>query len=302
MRRSRLAGRIPRPALNRSNNAVEYRENGAADYDYGELTQLPDGFGDGEFTLELWVKPTGTTTGQTSSGSGIRTNWANEDEGRYSASDWWFYGNFLIDGHNNGTYENGTFSLQVYGSGRVRWTFGDGSAAGARTGDLHGVQSAVTGDAASILTNAWHKIACVRRWDGGSGSVLELYVDGIQIGTETSTARTNMATSYWDSWSGYPVDQDGWFFGAEKQAALGSLEWADFKGRIADVAFYNIARSTADLTTNYATPLTGNESGCVGFYRHTEGSGSTVADAKASGGNITLINSPSAFWVNDTPY
>lgn len=285
----------------RAQNAVEYRLNGAADYDYGQLTQLPDGFGDGEFTLELWVKCTGTQTGQTSSGAGIRENWANEDATKYTA-DWWFYGNFLIDGHNNGTFENGTFSIQVYGSGRVRWTFGDGAAAGARTGDLHGIQASVTGDAASILNGAWHKIACVRRWDGGSGSILELYVDGIQIGTETSTSRTNMATSYWDSWSGYPVNQDGWFFGAEKQAALGSLEWADFKGRIADVAFFNVARSSEELTTNYAQPTTGDESGCVGFYRHIEGSGATVADAKASGGNITLTNSPSTFWVSDSPY
>lgn len=285
----------------RANNAVEYRLS-PTDYDYGEQTVLPNGFGDAEFTLEMWVRPTGSTTGQTLTGAGVYTNWANEDATKYGAEDWWYRGNFLIDGFNNDAPQNGSFSLQIYGSGRVRWTFGDGAAAGARSGDVHGVQAAVTGNAASILTDSWHKIACVRRWDGGTGSILELYVDGTEIGTETSTARTNMATSYWDSWTGYTVNQDGWFWGAEKQAALGIKEYADFKGRIADIAFFNIARSIADLTTNYATPLTGAESGCVGFYRHTEGSGTTVADEKGSGGNITLIDSPSTFWVNDTPY
>ena len=92
-------------------------------YDYGEQTTLPEGFGDGEFTLELWIRPNdsfpvGTTLPQGSAAQ--RTNWSDTDNMPLSSSSWWFEGNFLLDGHNNSNFTAGTFSLQFYGGGRLR--------------------------------------------------------------------------------------------------------------------------------------------------------------------------------------
>lgn len=282
--------------------SVQYVLNGTGDFDYGRLTVLPDGFGDGEFTLELRVRATNTgNIGQTSTGAGVLQNWANENGQPYDGVGWWYYGNFLIDGHNNSTLEAGTFSLQIFNSGRVRWTFGDGAAAGARVGDLHGIQSS---SGINILDGEWHRIACVRRWDGGTGSILELYVDGVLQDAETSTARTNMATAYWDDWSDMEAagtGQSGWFFGAEKFAALTGPDWADFKGYVTEAAFWSIARDSADLTDGWNISPVGNEPGLVGLYLHDEGTGTAVGDSLASGGNIVLTNPDAGVWSSEAP-
>lgn len=257
-----------------------------ADYGYARLNTLPNGFGDGEFAFEMWVKATqGITVASTAS---VKTSrWSSDNATIYGASDWWFLGNFIVDGHNNGTYENGTFSLQVTNSGRVQWTFGDGTAAGARTGDLHGLRGTT-----AILDDVWHHIVCVRRWDGGSGAILELWVDGVMEDSETSTARTNMATSYWDSWSGYPVNQDNWFFGAEKQAGLGSIEWEHWMGLMDEIRFYSRAPTTGELEAENIT------SGLVARYAFDEGSGTTVADSQG-GASMTLVDADQYERVND---
>ena len=61
-------------------NSIEFFINAAADYDYGHQTTLPGGFGDGEFTLELWIRPNngfpvGSTLPQGSTAQ--RTNWSD---------------------------------------------------------------------------------------------------------------------------------------------------------------------------------------------------------------------------------
>jgi len=264
--------------------------NAQNDNEYARLSTLPDGFGDGEFTLELRVRGDNAVGfGDTSVQDSVnqRTLWSSNNNSIYGTAQWWFEGNFLLDGHNNTNFYAGTFSLQLANSGLVQWTFGDGAAADARTGDVHGLRGTT-----NILDGRAHTISCVRRWDGGSGAIFDLYVDGVLEDTETSTARTNMATTYWDS--GFPaftVNQRFWGFGAEKQASVGVLaQYDDWKGRIGEIRFWSVARSAAQILGSAFWPIGANDSGLVGVYRMKEGTGTTVADQKASGGNITLTN------------
>lgn len=267
--------------------ALRILPGSAADYGYARLDALPEGFGDAEFTLELWVKATtGLTVASTASTKTSR--WSSDNVTAYSASDWWYLGNFLLDGHNNNSAEAGTCSLQIVNSGRVRWTFGDGAAAGARTGDLHAVTSTT-----SVIDGEWHSIHLVRRNDGGSGSELEIWIDGILEDMETSTARTNMASTYWDSWSGFPSNQDNWMFGAEKQAALGVIsEWEHYMGVVDQIRFYNRAASTSEIGARNIA------SGLVGSYDFGEGTGTSVADSEG-GASMTLVDADQYEWVTD---
>lgn len=258
---------------------------GSGDQAHARLDTIPDGFGDAEFAFEIWIKPTqGLTVASTAATKVNR--WSSDASTIYtSGADWWYLGNFLLDGHNNSDFSEGTFSLQLTASGRVQWTFGDGAAAAARTGEVHGTRSDT-----AILTDAWHQIIAVRRWDGGSGAILELWVNGVLEDTETTTARTNMAT-IWDSWTGYPANQQNWFFGAEKISALGGTEWEHYMGLIDEIRFYNRAPTTGELEAGEIT------SGLLADYDFDEGSGTSVAGD--GGASMTLVDADQYQWVTD---
>jgi chitodextrinase len=257
--------------------SLDWRLSTANNFDYGFQPTLPAGFGGGEFTLELWIRPNNTfPVGSTSGGSDQLNNWSNANVAPYSSNTWWFAGNFLLDGHNNNNFANGTFSLQFYDGGRVRWLFGDG-ASDIPTGQLWSVPNNTGNNGPQLLNGQWHHVALVRRFTGGTESTLELWIDGSPIDFETSSARTAMNTAYWNSWSGFPNNQQGWFWGAEKQAAIGVLaQYEDYKGLIDELRFWSRAKSSNELgPSNYANPVTGTENGLVGWYDFNEGSPAT---------------------------
>lgn len=271
--------------------SIVFVTNAASDFEAGQITTLPNGFGDGEFTFEVRVladNAIGTGDTSTQGSTNQRTLWSSNNNTIYAeigTPDWWWVGNFLLDGHNNNAFYSGTFSIQIANSGRAQWTFGDGAAANARNGDLHGLRGTT-----SILDGNEHTITVVRRNDGGTGSILELYTDGVEEDTETSTARTNMASTYWDTWSGYPSGQDGWFIGAEKQSVVGVLtQYEDFKGRVGEMRFWSVARSAEQIAADYNAPIDAGATGLVAVYRFDEGAGSAVADELNAGGDMTLF-------------
>lgn len=276
------------PTASVDTGSLVFVTNAASDNEYARMTALPSGFGSGDWTLEVRILPDHTIgTGDTSvyESTNQRTLWSNNNETPYSAADWWFNGNFLLDGHNNNAYYDGTLSAQVVDSGRVRVLIGDGAAANARTGDLHALTST-----SSILDGNPHMLSISRDSDGGSGSLFSLRLDGVTEDTETSSTYTDM-TDYWNSWPGYPSGQSGWFWGAEKQAAVGVLtQWEDYKGRIGEVRFWGVARSESEIAATDDAPIDAGASGLLAVYRMSEGSGTTAADALAAGGNITLNN------------
>lgn len=281
-------------------DSIVFVSNAAGNYERGRIDVIPDGFGDAEFTLLMWVRlTTGTSSDFADDTPEQRNDWTTRDTNPYSFATWWFRGNFLLDGHNNNAFFSGTFSVQFTGNGRVRWLFGDGAAADARVGDLHAVQASPSSGTASLLDGAWHRIGLVRRWDGGTGAILELWVDAAMVASETSTARTNMATTYWDSWTGYPANQNNWMFGCEKQSALGVIsQWEDFKGNLSELSFWNRALSSGELAD--LSFVANSDSGLVGVYRFTEQTGTTAANALSASNNMTLTNSPA--WSSAGPF
>jgi len=278
-------------------SSIEFVENAANDHEYGRQLSLPSGFGVGEFTFEVWLRPNNSypVGPVTQDSPGQLTNWSNVDNQPYSGSGWWFSGNFLLDGHNNNAFEDGTFSLQFYGGGRVRWDFGDGQSAG--PGGHWSVQAYPANTTASLLDGQWHQVTCLRRWDGGTGAILELWVDGSLIATETTPARTNMATAYWNSWAGFPLNGVGWYYGAEKQAAVGTLsQYEDYKGLVDEMRFWSRAKTASELQNDWFKAVTGSEMGLVGWYRFSEGSGSTTCNSLGGSNCIQLINTDASIW------
>jgi peptidoglycan/LPS O-acetylase OafA/YrhL len=233
-----------------SAGSLTFRVSEPQRFDYALQRTLPDGFGKGEFTLEFSVKPDNSLPiGSTADGAGQLTNWSESDASPYGDDNWWFVGNFLLDGHNNASFGEGTFSVQFHGGGRIRWLLGDGTAVD-RPGKLWAVQAQPASSTASLLDGQWHRVALVRR--AGSPPQLELWVDGKRIAVTPITRMVNMR-AWWSTWSGYPARQAGWFWGTEKQAAIGELrQWEDFKGGLDDVRFWTRALGATELGTGKA--------------------------------------------------
>ncbi|ANM29886.1 hypothetical protein ABI59_10325 [Acidobacteria bacterium Mor1] len=279
--------------LHAAAGSLSFGENPPSSYEYGLHTTLPATFGQGEFTFELWVQldpafPVGPCIPDT---PGQRSNWCDEDEIPYGGSSWWFSGNFLLDGHNNGScFCDGTFSLQFYGGGRLRWLFGDGDDPG--PGDVWSVGAFPASSTPGLRDGDWHQITLVRRFVGVSESRLELWIDGSLIDDETSGVRTDMRT-YWDSWPGFPAGQEGWFWGAEKQAAIGVLtQYEDHKGLLDELRFWSRAKSAAEIAADYDLEVTGSELGLVAWFPFDENGGSQTCDRLDPGFCMTLIDNP----------
>ncbi len=279
--------------------SLNFVENTPSDYEYARHTAIPGTFGAGEFTLEIWIRPDHTyPVGPTTFGTpGQLINWTSSDATPYSSSSWWFEGNFLLDGHNNsGTFSNGTFSIQFYGGGRVRWDFGDGATP---TGGTWAIQASPATTTPTLLDGNWHSVACVRRWSGASSATLELWIDGVLIDAETSNLRTNMRTAYWNSWTGFPSGQSGWFWGVEKQAAIGAngvTQYEDYKGLLDEVRFWSRAKTSQELANDWDASIVGNETGLDGWYRFDEGTGTSTCNEQTGGECWSLLNSSSANW------
>lgn len=281
--------------------SLNFVQNANSQHDYARHTTIPSGFGSGEFTLEVWLRPDDSfPIGATGGGSNQLIRWSSADPEPYSSSGWWFTGNFLLDGHNNSSFADGTFSLQFVGGGRVRWDFGDGAFAG--NGGHWAVQAWPSNTTPSLLDGNWHYVACVRRWTGASSANLELWIDGTLIATETSNLRTNMRTAYWNNWTGFPNGQEGWFWGAEKQAAIltnGVTQYEDYKGLVDELRFWNRAKTAQELSQDWEDSIVGTENGLVGWYTFSEGSGTQTCNDLGGGNCMTLFRTTPETWSSE---
>lgn len=285
------------PSTTRS--SIRFVRNASMQHEYGLHTVLPPTFGQGEMTLEVFVRlDTSYPVGPTGGGEPQLDNWSDDDQMPYSGGSWWYPGNFLLDGHNNGSgFNEGTFSLQMYGGGRVRWLFGDGEFAGPGGHWSVGVHPA--NDTPSLLDDAWHRIAMVRRFES-NGAILELWIDGARIATENTPSQVDMHT-WWDTWPGFPTDQEGWFWGAEKQAAIGALDqYEDYKGLMTELRFWDVARSEADLMT-WDRAIVGSEAGLVGYFPFDEGTGNQACDVIDPSRCMTFERWDPSYWVAEGP-
>ena len=93
-----------------------------------------------------------------------------------------------------------------------------------------------------------------------------------------------------------------WFWGAEKQAAIGTLgQYEDYKGLVAELRFWSVAKSAGAITDDFAAPIQGNEPGLVGWYRMNEGTGNTTCDALDASRCMTLNNMLPGYWSGEGP-
>jgi len=253
------------------------------DDDYAQLLDLPDSFGEGELTLELWIRP--------SDRGGL--DWFGGDPMPYSADRWWANGNWFLDGHNNARVPEamraGTFDLMFYGGGRVRWLVNDGD-------DLWAVQAYPADTVPALNDGAWHHVAVVRRF--ASDVALELWVDGAMVGEERVTGRADLR-EFWRDW---PGPQPGWFFGAEKMSATGSGGYRyDYEGEISELRFWSAARPASALGAGYRDVIDGSEPGLVGWYLFGEGTGDRTCNALAPGECMTLVSRGFETWSAERP-
>jgi hypothetical protein len=245
----------------------------------------------------MWIRlDTSLPVGPTG-GTSVR-NWSQEDPAPYGSSTWWYAGNFLIDGFNNGQPSAGTFSFQIVGAGRVRWTFGDGTAV---NGGVLAVQARPSSSTPSLLdTNDWHHVAAVRRWQGTSEARLELWIDGRLIATETSPNRTNMR-QWWNNWAGFPSGQAGWFVAAEKFSAQGGAYWDDYKGLVSELRFFDRAKTTAELQNEWSLVPAPGSPGFVGSFRMPQPVNNQTCDDVAASRCLQLVAQQMPIWTTARP-
>lgn len=109
-----------------------------------------------------------------------------------------------------------------------------------------------------------------------SGTTLSIYQDGVLQGTTTITGT-----------QGVPTGRMG--IGATPPCVATSGAWAEwFGGVIDEVRVWNVARTQAQIQSDMSTPLVGNESGLVGYWKFDSLSGTVATDSTANANNGTV--------------
>lgn len=135
-----------------------------------------------------------------------------------------------------------------------------------------------TPNSAYIPVNEWTHIALTWQQNGN----LTAYLNGQSAGsvaTENKVYVNTLVTTYVGA-----GDSEG---------------WANFKGKIDDVRFWNITRTQSEIFNNMQKELTGNESGLVAYYKMSNGTGATLSDDAAGNLNSGFIY-PGVDWVTNS--
>lgn len=272
--------------------SLNFTKNATGQHEYTAMDKLPPSFGKGEFTFEMWIKPDNSfPVGKTpwpqdpypmkpedinrwAVNEDQLTNWSDSDEKPESWMGWWWHGNWLLDGFSrNYGDRDGTFALQFYGGGRLRWLFDDGTGPSVDKGYLYSVGVYPATETPSLLDGKWHNVQCVRRWTGDSEAILELWIDGKLIDKQTLATRVDMQEKFWADWGvGNPPGLKGWFMGGEEQASAGvsvDYNWhqfEDYKGLVDEMRFWDRAKPKAELQASWKSAVDAKSKGLVGYY------------------------------------
>ena len=264
-------------------------ENAPATYDFVDIARLPQFFGRGEFAFEMWIKPDNSfPVGPVwRSGFNQLSNWSEADPAPYSSDGWWLSGNWLLDGHTRpkgfgpGDSREGTFSLQFYGGGRLRFMFAD-TDENMPKGMVHAVQAWPATTTPSLLDGAWHHVVAVRRWREPSGATLELWIDGTRVAATDIPHRTNMRR-FWDklAHSDDPAELGGWSLGAEVMTAwnYAFTQYEDYKGLVDDVRLWDRAPSAHEIAAWAKGGGPTNRTGLLAHFAFDESKGAVVRDS-----------------------
>jgi hypothetical protein len=130
----------------------------------------------------------------------------------------------------------------------------------------------------AISSTGWHHVATVANAAG-----LFIYYDGVLVASNTTgivSGIRNNAASIID------MGQDPRFL--SNAGRNSNTAFDDFR-------VWNVARTGANIATNFQTCLAGNETGLVQYTRMNEGSGTAISSVKGSSG--TIINGATNPWI-----
>lgn len=138
------------------------------------------------------------------------------------------------------------------------------------------ITSSMGSGVSPINNGAWHHVALVRNATSGQ---LTIYIDGIQDAT-TFPGFTSIGNTL------------ALIVGSENGVG-GPLAHA-YSGDLDELRIWNVVRSQSEIQANMAVPLTGNETGLVGYWDFNEGSGQIVHDKSQTQAHGQLGSSPDA--------
>ena len=167
------------------------------------------------------------------------------------------------------------FEIFTQGTGSSRKVWGVVNVSGTGGG---GVEST-----SSFGAGGWHHVAITY-----NGAVLVLYVDGAIQGQKPTTGSMNVSSA-------------DLVFG-KKSGGGNDL----FKGDIAEVRIWSVARSQADIQAGMNRALSGGETGLIGYWPLGEGSGQDVRDCSSNGNSGTLgassaVAGDDPVWIGTAP-
>jgi len=156
----------------------------------------------------------------------------------------------MIGRNQSSTYANG---LTMDGDGDLQWvSYWDSTNNYTDTG--------------RSIYNSWHHVAARCENVSGDQYDVTIYLDGQQVASELSS---NLATN-------------------TQVMNLADIDGTDyFQGYIDEARFWSNLRSVADLQRNMFKRLTGSESGLVGYYQMSDGSGSSITDNSTTSYSMT---------------
>jgi len=135
---------------------------------------------------------------------------------------------------------------------------------------------------ASFYDDNWHYIAIVVDFSNGSYKV---YIDAILNDSATMTINTSKINVH-DNLNIGGVESNG------TKARL-------FKGKLDDIAFWNKALTSAEITQYMNCPPTGAEIDLIGYWNFDQGTATTIVDQSLNN-NISIING-NPTWSADAP-
>ena len=140
---------------------------------------------------------------------------------------------------------------------------------GGTAGIFNGSGNGWTTGTTKFAKDTWYHVACV--FDDSSTNKTVVYVNGVPEGVNTSNA-VGINARY--------LTLGGATFSQELSGT--SRDYEAFKGRIADVRIWSVARSQAEILANYQSRLAGDEAGLLAYWPLDAlgDNGRTVEEAK----------------------
>jgi len=206
----------------------------------------PVNVGNGDFTLEFWIR---FSPGENGSGSCTQ------------GEDTWIYGNIIFDRDIFGTPDFGDFGISLYG-GRIAFGVHNGS---------YGV-TICSGSA--LAANSWHHVAVTRSFSGQMRIFVNGNLEASGAGPPGNVAYNPARVA---SWPNDPF----LVIGAEKHD-YDSSTYPSFSGWIDEVRISDVIRYAAPFAPPTA-PFTA-DSNTLALYHLDEGSGTIVLDSSGAPG------------------